>query len=365
MNTSSKAFLYSLLTTPSPTGFEQPVQEVVRSYVASFADTVETDLHGNVIVGFNTKAPRKVMLAGHSDQIGFMVKHITKDGYIYLGPLGGIDLGVVPGSRLTIHTARGPVEGVVGRKPIHHQNGEERDKMKLDFDRVWIDIGAKDQKEAEKRVQVGDPVTYELRVTELGNDLVASPGLDDKTGLFIAIEALRLCTKAKKLNVAVYAVSTVQEEVGLRGAQTSAYGVDPEVGIAIDVDFSTDNPGSDITKTSPVHLGKGPTIPRGPSFNPVVTSMLIETAKKKKIAHQLTAAPRIMGNDASAIQITRAGVASAALGVPNRYMHTQVEVCSLKDLTASAELLAAFIESIKPQTDFRPNSLLKGSRKRA
>ena len=354
MDKNSKDFFFSLLSTPSPTGFEQPIQSVVRERMKEVADFIETDLHGNVIVGINTKAPRKVMLAGHCDQIGFMVKHITKEGFIYLGTLGGIDLGVAPGSRVTIHSKAGSVLGIIGRKPIHQQLGEEREKMKLDIDKVWVDIGAKDKKEALKRVEIGDPVTYELRIAELGNDLVASPGIDDKSGLFVAMETLRLCAKAKKLNVGVYAVSTVQEEVGLRGAQTSAFNVDPEVGIAIDVDFATDNPGSENPRAPELFLGKGAGIHRGPSVNPVVEGMLVEVAKKKKIPFQFLPHSKLLGNDASAIQVTRSGVAAASIGIPNRYMHTQVEVCSLKDLEYASNLLAAFIQEIKPSTDFRP-----------
>ena len=275
MDKNSKDFFFSLLSTPSPTGFEQPIQSVVRERMKEVADFIETDLHGNVIVGINTKAPRKVMLAGHCDQIGFIV-------------------------------------------------------------------------------EIGDPVTYELRIAELGNDLVASPGIDDKSGLFVAMETLRLCAKAKKLNVGVYAVSTVQEEVGLRGAQTSAFNVDPEVGIAIDVDFATDNPGSENPRAPELFLGKGAGIHRGPSVNPVVEGMLVEVAKKKKIPFQFLPHSKLLGNDASAIQVTRSGVAAASIGIPNRYMHTQVEVCSLKDLEYASNLLAAFIQEIKPSTDFRP-----------
>src|SRR5690606_29388535 len=152
----SKDFLYSLLTTPSPTGFEQRIQRVVRDHMKDVADSIETDLHGNVIVGLNPKAKRRVMLAGHCDQIGFMVKHITKDGYVYLYPLGGIDTGVLFGSHVTIHAEKGPVEGIIGRKPIHAQTAEERDRPKAEMDKIWVDIGAKNEKEALKRVQIGD-----------------------------------------------------------------------------------------------------------------------------------------------------------------------------------------------------------------
>lgn len=353
MNKDSKEFLYRLLQTPSPTGFESNIQKVVKDYVKHFAHEIDSDLHGNLFVAINPKAQRKVMLAGHCDQIGLMVKHITKEGFIYVSALGGIDSGVLPGATVVIHTKSGPIKGVVGRKPIHSQSGDERSKMSLDIDKIWIDIGAKDQKEVEKKIELGDPITFSLNILELGNDLISCHGLDDKAGVFIAMEALKLCAKAK-LSVGLYAVSTVQEEVGLRGARTSAYRVDPEVGIAIDVTHATDNPGSENTKSVTCKLGSGPAISKGPNTNPVVHKMLMDVAKKNKIPHQLAPSAALLGNDANAIQVSRAGVATASIGIPNRYMHTQAEMCSLKDLENSAKLLAEFVKSINNKSDFRP-----------
>ncbi|NDC37834.1 MAG: M42 family peptidase, partial [Proteobacteria bacterium] len=200
MNPESKQFLHALLTTPSPTGFEERIQAVVRKRMERFADSIETDLHGNVIVGINTSAKRKVMLAGHCDQIGFMVKHISKDGFVYMSALGGIDAGVCPGAHVTIYGEKGEVSGVFGRKPIHQQSGDERSKLSIELDKFFVDIGARSQKEAEKRVQVGDFATFKLGVTELSPDLFCGAGLDDRVGLFIAMEALRLCAESK-LNV--------------------------------------------------------------------------------------------------------------------------------------------------------------------
>ena len=349
----SKDFLHKLLQTPSPTGFEQPVQRIVRDRMKKFADSIETDLHGNVIVALNPKAERKVMLAGHCDQIGLMVRHITNEGFVYVSALGGMDIGVLHGARITIYGEKGPVEGIVGRKPIHAQSSDERDKTKNDIEKIWIDIGAKNKKEAEKRVSIGDCATFALGVLELGNDLICAPGLDDKVGLFVAMETLRVCS-SKKLNVGLYAVSTVQEEVGLRGAATSAFGISPEVGIAIDVTHATDNPGHENSKSAPCKLGSGPTITSGPNTNPVVGRLLKEAAKKAKIPFQPAPSPRPLGNDANSIQVSGSGVAAASIGIPNRYMHSQVEVCSYKDLEGAVKLLASFVQSITSKTDFRP-----------
>jgi putative aminopeptidase FrvX len=349
----SKDFLHQILMTPSPTGYEQPVQRIVRSRMKKYADSIETDLHGNVIVGVNTKASRKVMLAGHCDQIALMVRHITSDGFLYVSALGGIDVGVLHAARVTVHTEKGPVPGVVGRKPIHHQTSDERERLKNDIEKIWIDIGSRNKKEAEKQVSIGDVITFELGILELGNGLFAAPGLDDKVGLFVAMETLRVCSQ-KNLSVALYAVSTVQEEVGLRGATTSAFGINPEVGIAIDVTHASDNPGNENTKMTPCKLGGGPAISSGPNTNPVVERLLKDGAKKAKIPFQIAPSARLLGNDANSIQLSRGGVATASIGIPNRYMHTQAETCSYKDLENSIKVLVYFISHITTKTDFRP-----------
>jgi endoglucanase len=349
----SKDFLHKLLLTPSPTGAEQKIQRIVRDRMNRYADSIETGLHGNVIVALNPKAERKVMLAGHCDQIALMVRHISNDGFLYVSALGGIDVGVLHGARVTVHGAKGSVPGLIGRKPIHAQSGEERDKTKNDIEKIWIDIGAKNKKEAEKLVTIGDTATFELSVLEFGNHLISAPGLDDKVGLFVAMETLRVCS-SKKLSVGLYAVSTVQEEVGLRGATTSAYAINPDVGIAIDVTHASDNPGNENAKATPCALGSGPTIASGPNANPVVEKMLKEAAKKTKSPFQPAPSTRPLGNDANTIQIARGGVAAAALGIPNRYMHSQVEVCSYKDLEYAIKILAHFVCSITSKTDFRP-----------
>ncbi len=353
MQKEPKEFLHKLLKTASPTGFEQKIQRVVRSRMEKYADLIETDFHGNVICSLNPSAKVKVMLAGHCDQIGMMVTHISEKGFISFQPLGGIDTGVLEGSIVTIHSDDGEVPGVIGRKPIHLQKPEERGKSVGDMNLLWIDIGAKDKKTVEKLIRIGDSITFKLGITELTEDLICSPGLDDKAGLFVAMEALRLCSTAK-LKVGLFAASTVQEEVGLRGAQTAAYGISPDVGIAIDVTHAYDNPGAGTDKSVPCDLGKGPCVSRGPNINPIIEKRIIDSAKKAKIPYQLKPNSGLMGNDARVIQVNKSGVATGYIGIPNRYMHTQVEICSLKDLENSAKLLAEFIKGLSEKTDFRP-----------
>ncbi|MDR0327646.1 MAG: M42 family peptidase, partial [Planctomycetaceae bacterium] len=238
MNTSSHDFLKSILTTPSVTGFEEPVQKLVREYAAPFADSIRTDIHGNVVAARNPDAPLRVMLAGHCDQIGLIVNYIDKEGYIYVLTVGGWDIQNLVGVRVNIWTASGSVDGIIGKKPIHLMDDEDRKKVPKIRD-LWIDIGAKDKEEAEKLVSIGDPVTVELEYRELRNNLIAAPATDDKAGVWVVIEALRRIDPAK-LKVGVFAVSTGQEEIGVRGAITSAFGIDPHVGIATDVTFATD-----------------------------------------------------------------------------------------------------------------------------
>lgn len=350
----SKKFLYKLLETPSISGYETPIQKVVKAYASEFADKIEIDLHGNLIAGVNVKAERRILLDGHCDQIGFLVKYISADGFLSVMPIGGIDFGVVPGSRAVIHTAKEKIDGVFGRKPIHMQSADERSKMTIGANENWIDIGAKDKKQAEKFVQIGDPVTFVLGVTDLKNNLLASPGLDNRVGIFTAFESLRVLSKIKG-KYAVYAVSAVQEEVGLRGATTAAYSVNPEIGIGIDVTFATDNPGSGQIKTYDIKLGSGPAVSRGPNTNPIVLKQFLQVAKEKKIPNQIALDGRPGGNDTAAIQLTRGGVATLHIGIPNRYMHTQAEVCSLDDLENAVKLISEFVKSLKPNQSFIPH----------
>ncbi|MBI4581775.1 MAG: M42 family metallopeptidase [Planctomycetes bacterium] len=346
-------FLKALEETPSVSGFEQPAMAVIRERLKPLADSIETDVHGNLIVAVNAKGSPRVMLAGHCDQIGLMVRMVNDEGYIYFNAVGGVDPTVLPGTRVTVQTKKGPVPGVIGRKPVHLMKPEERGQAKIELQDLWIDIGAKNKADALKHVSIADPVTYRLGMDRLGSNCITSPGLDDKVGAFVVMEAARLAA-GKKLNCALFAVATVQEEIGLRGARTSCYGIDPLVGIAVDVTHATDNPGADKRISGDVALGKGPVIERGPNINPIVGELLTETARKAKIPHQIDAAAGATGTDANAIQVSRSGVAAGLVSIPNRYMHTQVEVVSLTDLENAAKLLAETVARIDAKTSFIP-----------
>jgi endoglucanase len=292
------------------------------------------------------------MYAGHADQIGLLVTYIDDDGFIYTNTIGGWDPQQLIGQRMTIYTQSGPVPAVIARKAIHLLDQEER-KQVVKTKELWLDIGAKTKHEAAQVVAIGDPVTLKLGYQEMRNNLANSPGMDDKTGLWVCLEALRRA-KNMELNVSLYAVATVQEEIGLRGAQTSAFGVDPQVGIAVDVTHATDCPTIDKTQEGDIKLGGGPVIYRGPNMNPVVVEKLRYAADQIDSPCQWAASGRGTGTDANALQLTRAGVAAGLISVPNRYMHSAVEMISLDDIDACAELLATFAANLAANEDFTP-----------
>jgi len=358
MDTQAKEFLKNLLTTPSVTGFEEPVQRLVRDYAAPFADSIRTDIHGNVIAARLPKsaagadAPLRVMLAGHCDQIGLIVNYIDKEGYIYVLTVGGWDIQNLVGIRVKIWTAQGPVEGVIGKKPIHLMDDEDKKKVPKIKD-LWIDIGAKDKEEAEKHVSIGDPITVELEYRELLGDLIVAPATDDKAGVWVVMEALRRIDPAK-LKAEVFAVSTVQEEIGVRGAITSSYGIDPHIGIATDVTFATDCPTIKKEENGEVKLGGGPVITRSPNMTTKLVNALVDTAKQHEIPVQIVADGKVSGTDARVMQVSRSGMATALISIPNRYMHTPVEMISLSDIDKIADLMARYCESIEPDVSYIP-----------
>jgi endoglucanase len=355
MRPESFAFLQELVAAPSPSGYEQPAQRVFRRYIEPFA-TVEQDMLGNVIgrlSGGDDKSPR-VMLIGHSDEIGFQVKYLDDKGFIYFGPIGGVDPHLTPGQRVAIHGRNGVVTGVIGRKPIHLIEPKERDTV-TKLESQYIDIGASSQQEAAGLVRVGDPITFAVGLERLHGDRVTSRGFDDKAGSFVVAEVLREIAQATaKPSVELFGVSSVQEEVGLRGGTTSAYSVQPDVGICVEVDFATDQPDVEKKHNGEVKLGHGPIIPRGSNINPALFDLLAETAVENRIPVQFTGIPRATGTDANVMQISRGGVATALVKIPLRYMHTPVEVLSLGDMEHAIRLITAVLYKIRDRKMFIP-----------
>ena len=353
MESAAREFLVRLLATPSPSGYEQPIQRVVRDYLGGVADTLSTDSHGNVIGAKNPAAPTRMLLAGHCDQIGLIVQYIDADGYISVQPIGGWDPMQLVGSRVVIWTGSGPVPGVIARKPIHLLTEEER-KVVPKMKDLWIDIGSTDKADAESVVRVGDCVTFELTFQPLRNNRACAVAMDDKIGLWVVVEAFRRAVQAGPLPCGLFVASTVQEEIGLRGAQTSSYGVDPQVAIAVDVTHATDCPTIDKKSEGDIALGRGPVVYRGPNMNPHVVERLLAAAKAREIPVQLGASGRATPTDANVLQTTRSGVATGLVSVPNRYMHSAVETISLDDADRAADLLAAFVRGLEGSIDWAP-----------
>ena len=352
MRSESFDLLKRLVDTPGPSGYEQQVQRVYREAVRAYADEVRTDVMGNVIAARNPGGSPRVMLAGHADEIGFQIRFISDDGMLYFGGIGGHDAVVTVGQRVRVHTAKGPILGVLGRRAVHLMEQDERNKP-VKLDELWIDVGAKDKAHAQELVEIGDCVTYAQELERLQGDLCTARSFDNKMGLFIVAEALRLLAD-KMLEAAVIAVGTVQEEVGLRGARTSAYGIDPLVGLAVDVHHAMDYPGANKKKVGDLKLGGGPIITRGANINPRAFNLLVQTAKELDIPYQVEAAPGGTGTDANAMQIARAGIATGLISVPLRYMHTPCEVLDLNDVENAARLMAGFCERVTRDIDWTP-----------
>lgn len=352
MDDHSLQFLKDLLAAPSPSGYEQPVQNVVRTYVGPFADEVETDWHGNLIAAINPTGTPRIMLAGHCDQIGLMVKYIDDRGFVWVDAIGGWDIQMLIGQNMVVWGKSGPVPGVISRRAIHLLSPDDRKKVP-ELKDLWIDLGVKNRDEAKQLVSVGDAVTFDLGFRQLRNNLAAAPGMDNKVGAWVVMTALRLVAETRP-QAAVFAVSTVQEEIGLRGAQTSAFSIDAQVGIAVDVTHATDCPTMDNKQYGEINLGDGPVLYRGPNVNPVIHTRLTELAAEHTIPVQTGGLSRAASNDANVIQISRGGVATGIVAIPNRYMHSPVEMISLTDLEHAANLIARFCLTVTDDSDFTP-----------
>jgi putative aminopeptidase FrvX len=358
METTSLDFFRSAILTPSPSGYEQPIQRLVRDFISPYADQVRTDVHGNVIASLGDSAGPRLLLAGHCDQIGMLVTNIDDSGFVYAQTIGGWDPQQLIGQAMSIWTDNGPVPAVISRKPIHLLNENERKQVVL-LEQMWLDIGAKDKAEASSKVRIGDCVTLDLQYRPLMGKLVSGPGMDNKTGMWTVIEALRrtaqqVTQQNRPLGCHLHSVSTVQEEIGLRGAQTAAGSVKPHVAIAVDVTHASDCPTIDKNQQGDIKIGGGPVIYRGPNMNPIVSQRLVGLAKQHSIPYQMAASGRATPNDANVLQIHGGGVATGLIAIPNRYMHSAVEVISLDDIHHVAELLTQFTLSLTTACDFTP-----------
>lgn len=346
-------FLRDLTEAPSPSGYEVPAADIMRKRLAPVADEIETNVLGSVHALIKGKANGpSVMIAGHIDEIGMMVNYISDDGFISFSAIGGVDAAILPGMRVNVHTADGGLLGVMGRKPIHLIEQDDR-KTVTPIDKLFIDVGL-DGKEAKKRIRIGDPITYGVGFEEYGDGFAVARAFDDKLGVWIAARVLEEVRNAGGAKGDVIAAGTVQEEIGLRGGTTSAYGVDPDIGISVEVGHATDYPDIDKRKYGEAVCGKGPMIARGPNINPVLFDRLLKAAKKVKAPYQLSPEPRATGTDANAIQVSRGGKVAGLISIPLRYMHTPTEVLKLEDIEHAVKIITQFILDLDETVDFTP-----------
>ena len=338
MEQTQREFLDDLLETASPSGFEAPSQRIWIDYVEEFADEVRTDEYGNAVAIVEGGEPT-VALAGHSDEIGFIVRDIGDDGLIRIARIGGSDRTVSQGQHVVVHTDDGPVRGVIGQTAIHLRDPEEESLQ--DVAEQYVDLGVKDGEAAEKLVERGDPITIQQSINELAGDRVSARGLDNRIGIWAAAEGLRRAAE-RGPEATICAVSTVQEEVGGQGAKMVGFDLAPDAVIAIDVTHATDTPGVPETKQTGVELGGGPVVVRGSSNHPRLVDAVRTVAAEDELDIQLQAAGIRTSTDADSFFTARGGIPSLYLGVPNRYMHTPVELLDLDDLDTTGDLLGGF-----------------------
>jgi endoglucanase len=344
-------FLKRLLSTPGPSGDETAAARVWRDEAQAFADEVRTDIRGNTFALLKGDLPR-VLLAGHIDEIGLMVTHIDSDGFLWFAPVGGWDAQVLIGQRVRLLGRQGEVIGVIGKKAIHLMKSDERERASRIED-LWIDIGAKNRDEALAQVRVGTVGVIDAPVYEFPNGRIVSRSIDNRIGAFTVLEALRALAHERPA-ATVAAVATVQEEITFAGARTSAFAFDPQVAIVVDVTHATDHPEANKRQAGEIKLGGGPVISRGSAGSPVVFEMLVSLAEREGIPYVVEASPRATGTDADAIHLSRGGVATGIISIPNRYMHSPNEMIALEDVDHAVRLIAAFVRALSAETDFVP-----------
>ena len=353
MRNESLKFLETLINTPSPSGFETRGQRVWLDYVKKFAEATETDAYGNAVGWFNKGGSPRIMLAAHADEIAMTVNFINEQGFIYVRKVGGIDPAITKAQRVNIHTRAGTIRGVVGNVAPHLMRGEDKPKPPKIHD-LFIDIGVSSRKEAEKLVRIGDPITLVDGFEMLRGDLAVARAFDNRIGTFAVAEALRLLSdSSRKLHAEVCVVSNIQEEVGCLGARQIAYTLKPDVALVVDVTHATDYPTVSQAQHGDIKIGKGPAITHGGPNHAEVVARLEKIADEEEISLQHEAISSNSGTDTDVIFWTRGGIPSALISLPNRYMHSPVEVVSLKDLEQIPELMAAFTLSLKCGEQFK------------
>jgi putative aminopeptidase FrvX len=355
MNSEAKQFLFRLLNTPSPTGFESEGQKVWMNYVGRFADSLDNDSYGNAwatLAGEESSA--RIMLEAHADEIGFMIRNIADDGFLYVTRIGGSDRAIARGKRVKILGDKGPVLGVIGNIAIHLRD-KENEKIP-EVHELYLDIGAKSKGEVEDRgVRVGHPAVYTDTTEELIPGRIVGRAIDNRIGGFILSQVMAsLSIQDPRPAATVLAVNAVQEEIGGSGVKMISYRLEPSVAIVLEVTHATDSPGIDRNKHGSIKLGSGPTLTHGTANHPLVVDRLISLAKKSNIPLQHEASSRATGTDADHVYPMRGGIPSALLSIPLRYMHSTVEMVDFSDVEHCIQLVTNFALSVSEKNEFAP-----------
>ena len=354
MNKRSLQFLETLVNTPSPSGHESRGLLVWMDYAGQYADETYSDAYGNCVAVLNKGGGPRLMLAGHADEIGMTVNFIDDDGYVYVRRLGGTNPAITKAQRVTIHSRKGPIKGVVGSVAPHLMRTETGAPKVPKIHEVFVDIGVGSRKAAEKLIRVGDPITLNDQFELLRGDLAVARAFDNRVGTWAVAETLRLLQSGKaKLNAEVCAVANTMEEVGLFGARQIAYSLHPDIALVMDVTHATDYPTVDKRQHGDIKVGQGPTVTHGNCNHPEVIKRVEQVAKRLKINLQHEAISSTSGTDTDAVFWTRGGIPSGLISLPNRYMHSPVEVVSLKDLEQIPQLMAGFAKSLKKGDQFK------------
>jgi putative aminopeptidase FrvX len=344
--------LRSLLTAPGPSGYEREASRVFAEAAGSFASSVTTDTMGSTVARVDgTEGGLLTAVVGHIDEIGLLVSHIDEKGFLWFLGVGGWDPVILVGQRLEILTAAGRIPGVVGKKPIHLLEADDRKKAP-DLKQLHIDIGAHDGEEAKSMVRVGDVAVIAGDPVELPNNRVVSRSMDNRLGAFVAFEVARLVAEAGGAPGDVAGVAAVQEEINLSGAGTTAFSLDPDVAIVVDVTFETGQPGVDPKTLGEAPFGSGAAIGRGSTLHPAVFDRLVEAAEAASIPYTISPSARYTGTDADAIHLARGGIPTGVVSIPLRHMHSPVEMVQLDDVENVAKLIAEFAQRLEPDTSF-------------
>ena len=352
MDKKSKDFLYKYLNNAAPTGFEVEGQKIWLDYLKPYVDDYEVDTYGSVYGVINPKAKYKVVIEAHADEISWFVNYITDKGYIYVVRNGGSDHQIAPSMRVNLHTAKGSVKGVFGWPAIHvRKEKEDVPKMK----NICIDVGAESKEEVEKMgIHVGTVATFEDELIELNDKYVVGRALDNRAGGFMIAEvARRISEKKIELPFGLYVVNSVQEEIGLRGAEMMAHRIKPDLAIVTDVTHDTQSPMYSKIDSGDMKAGDGPAVTYGPAVQNNVRDMILAVAEKKKIPVQKMVASRTTGTDTDAFAYSNAGVASALISLPLKYMHTTVEMVHKDDIENVIKLIYETVAQVKDGQDFR------------